>query len=72
MDMMTPRERVLTAMSRRRPDKVPKTVGFTPAVQQKFEQMTGATNASIYFGCEVAGVGFHGPRELPDFSPYYP
>ena len=72
MPSMTPRERVLTAMSRRKPDKVPKTAGFTPAIQAKFEEATGATDPGAYFGFEVAGVGFRGPRETPDFSRYYP
>ncbi len=69
---MTPRERVLTAMRRQVPDKVPKTAGFTPAVQAKFEQMTGQTSPAEYFGFEPRGVGFRGPKEPTDWSPYFP
>lgn len=72
METMTPRERVRTAMSRRVPDRVPKTASFTPAISEKFERATGATDPATYFGFEVRGVGFHGPRETPDFSTFYP
>jgi len=34
MEEMTPRDRVLRALSHRTPDKVPRTVKFTPAVQR--------------------------------------
>jgi len=69
---MSPRERVVTAMRREEPDRVPKTAGFTPAVQEKFEAATGHTSAADYFGFENRGIGFQAPPELPDFSPYYP
>jgi len=69
---MSPRERVLAAMRRERPDRVPKTAGFTPAIQEKFEAATGCANAAEYFGFENRAIGFRGPTELPDFSPYYP
>jgi len=72
MAEMTPRERVLTAMNRQVPDRVPKTAGFTPDVQRRFEEATGATDPATYFGFESRGVGFHGPREATDFSAYYP
>jgi len=72
MPEMTPRERVRTAMNRETPDRVPKTAGFTPDVQRRFEDATGATNAATYFGFENRGVGFKGPREPTDFSAYYP
>jgi len=69
---MSPRERVLTAMRRRVPDRVPKEWSFTPAVQEEFERQTGATNAAEFFGFERRGVGFRGPEQLPDFSPWFP
>ncbi|MGQ9730986.1 MAG: uroporphyrinogen decarboxylase family protein [Candidatus Zipacnadales bacterium] len=72
MPEMTPRMRVLKAMSRQQPDRVPKTAAFTPAVQQKFEEATGATDPATYFGFEVRGVDFKPPRELPDFTLFYP
>ena len=72
MREMSPRERVLTAMRRQVPDRVPKTAGFTPGVQRLFQEHTGHTNAAEYFGFEVSGVGFRGPERPTDFSRYFP
>lgn len=69
---MSPRERVVTAMRREKPDRVPKQWSFTPAVQEQFERQTGATKPAEYFGFENRGVGFRAPAELPDFSCWYP
>jgi len=69
---MTKRERVRLAMSRQTPDRVPKSAGFTPAIQRKFEEATGETNAGEYFDYDCAGVGFKGPETAPDWSAYYP
>lgn len=69
---MSPRERVVTAMRREQPDRVPKTASFTPAVQEKFEQATGHTNPAEYFGFETRGIGFKPPQQLPDFCAWYP
>ena len=41
MREMSPRERVVTAMRREQPDRVPRNASFTPAVQEKFVQATG-------------------------------
>jgi len=72
MARMTPRERVLTAMRREVPDRVPKTAGFTPDVQRRFEEATGCTNAATYFDFENRGVGFRPAAEGTDFTPFYP
>ncbi len=74
---MTKRERVWRAMSRQEPDRVPKSAGFTPAIQEKFEQATGQTDASAYFDFDATSVGFHGPKGSrngcpPDWSRWYP
>ena len=69
---MTKRERVITAMNRQKPDRVPKSAGFTPAIQEMFEKMTGQTDAAAYFEYDSTAVGFHGPKETPDWSRYYP
>jgi uroporphyrinogen decarboxylase len=68
---LTPRERVLAAVNRRWPDKCPKEAGFTPALYETFKRETGSTDPSSYFGMEPRGVGFAGPKEMPDFSAYY-
>ncbi len=67
---MTPRERVLRAVRREVPDKVPKEMGFTPAVYDRLVKETGHTDPAEYFGMEIRYVGFRPPRELPDFTPY--
>ena len=69
---MTKRERVLTAMNREPPDRVPKTAGFTPAIQEKFEAATGAVDPVDYFDYDITSVGFKGSDNAPDWSPYYP
>lgn len=69
---MTKRERVLAAMSRNQPDRVPKSAGFTPTIQRKFEEATGHSDAAAYFDYDSTGVGFAGPDEATDWAPYYP
>lgn len=69
---MTKQERVRTAMSRQQPDRVPKSAGFTPAIEEKFREMTGSDNAAEYFDYDSTAVGFGGPAQMPDFSPWYP
>ncbi len=68
---MTPRERVLTAMRRQVPDRVPKEASPTPAVYERFKQETGSDDWAGYWGIEVRHVGFKGPKELPDFRAFY-
>jgi len=52
---MTPRERVLKAVNRQKPDKVPRDIswGFSPAVMETFKEKTGCDDPSSYFGVEV-------------------
>ncbi len=83
---MTPHDRVRTAMSRRVPDRVPKTAGFTATVEERYQQHVAAElgldlskpedaaklpGAAGYFGMEVRGAGFRGPEALPDFRPFF-
>ena len=72
MEEMTPRDRVLRALSHRTPDKVPRTVKFTPAVQRTFEEKTGGKDYEAYFNIEIRFVGFKPLQGQPDFSRYYP
>ncbi|MGD9518630.1 MAG: uroporphyrinogen decarboxylase family protein [Armatimonadota bacterium] len=83
---MTPHDRVRAAMSRRVPDRVPKTAEFTATVYERYrehvaaelgldlkdpEQAARLPGPAEYFGIEVRGVGFRAPRELPDFRPFF-
>lgn len=68
---MTPRERVLAAVNRRKPDKIPKDAGHTPAVYEMFREKTGCDDWSGYFKIESRGVGLQPSRLNPDFRVYY-
>lgn len=68
---MTLRDRVLTALSRKEPDKVPKYIRFTPEMKVKVYDKIGTDNYEDYFGIEIRRVGFKPTKKLPDFSSYY-
>jgi len=75
--MMTPRERVLTAMKRQVPDKVPRRLeygSFIKPLWEIFYQKTGATDPEEYFTYEIRNVGFkptgkHRKKELSKYLP---
>lgn len=71
MKEMNSWERVLTAISRREPDRVPKTASFTPAVLERFKKETGSNNPAEYFKMEPRGVGFKPTKRKVDFSRYF-
>ena len=68
MYQMSPRERVLTTLAIKKPDRVPKDAWFTPYITEQFKKHTGAQDPSQYYGFEHRGVGFGGGRERHDFS----
>jgi uroporphyrinogen decarboxylase len=65
MNTLTPRERVLRAVSHQKPDRVPKDIswGFTPTVMETFRQNTGSDDPEEYFGVDVRFVGLDLPPE---------
>jgi len=68
MPAMTPRQRVLAAMRREEPDRVPRELswgGFTPALMEIFRQKTGAEDPAEYWNFEVRPVGFRYPDPAP-------
>ncbi|NPV06399.1 MAG: hypothetical protein HPY83_00375 [Anaerolineae bacterium] len=67
---MTPRERVLTALSRRVPDCVPKTMSLCPSQLERFRQETSAEDPASYFGFEVRDVHPLPARPSGDLTPY--
>ena len=67
---LTPRERVLTALNRRTPDRVPKEMAFTPPVLDEFRRRTGATDPAEYFDFEVRTVDLSPSRQQADFFSY--
>jgi len=68
---MTPRERVLAVINRQKPDRVPKTCSFTPALMDVFREKTGSNNPAEYFGMEPRGIGFKPTTLKVDWSAYY-
>ena len=67
---MNPRERVLTALARRIPDRVPKTMSLCPSQLARFRQETGRDDPHAYFGIEVRGVDPLPARNGADFGRY--
>ncbi len=67
---MNPRERVLTALSRRIPDRVPKTMSLCPSQMARFRQETGRDDPHVYFGMEVRTVDPLPARNPADFARY--
>ena len=68
--MLTSRKRILEAVNRRIPDRVPKDIswGFTPAIIDKFKSMTGKENPEEYFNIDVRFVGLDIPPDKSDES----
>ncbi|MEW6359681.1 MAG: uroporphyrinogen decarboxylase family protein [Planctomycetota bacterium] len=72
MRRMTNRERVLTAINRQQPDKVPKTASFTAAIMELFKQKTGGkVSPHEYFKMEPCGVGFKATEQKTDFRKFF-
>jgi len=71
---MTHRERVLTALSRKTPDRVPKTASFTAPLLDFFRKKTGAKDPLDYFDSDVryAGNNPSGIERTELFKKYYP
>ena len=71
---MTGRERVLAAMRRQEPDRVPFDFGhgFAPAKIDEFRRRTGDSDPSAYFGVDTASVGIGPTRQQLDHSRYHP
>ena len=67
---MNPRERVLTALSRRIPDRVPKTMSLCPNQMARFRQETGLEDPHAYFEMEVRTVDPLPARNPADFERY--
>lgn len=72
---MTSRERVLKAMRREIPDKVPKDMswGMTPIAQKVFEEKTGGMQSpEEYFGIDVRLMDFDIPEaDIDSYAKYY-
>ena len=67
---MNPRERVLAALRRKVPDKVPREMGFTPPALEEFIRRTGADDPVAYFDYEVRHAGLAPTHLDVDFTPW--
>ena len=77
MPPMTPRQRVLAALSRQEPDKIPYELflGLTPSLLERFVAETGHEDPAEYWASPVRSVR-HRPAPTPDlwrtYAAYYP
>ncbi len=67
---MTPRERVLTALRRGEPDRVPKHIRPSPALAEDLRKAVGTDDLDGHFGLEIRFVSPDGLSAPPDVSPY--
>ena len=67
---MSPRERVLAALRRERPDRVPKHIRPSPALAERLREAIGADDIDAHFGLEIRFAGLDAPCSPPDVSPY--
>lgn len=67
---MSPRERVVKALRREKPDRVPKDFSWTPQIYELIEEKTGSLDILDYFGCEMRMVRWRSTRKRRNFSAY--
>jgi len=70
MTTMSPRERLITALNRKEPDRVPIDLGFTPPLYEVFRSKTGCDSPEEYFDLEPRHAGIKRTRLQTDFSPW--
>ena len=63
---MNHRERVLTTLEHREPDRVPRYANLDRPVVEEFQRRTGAESPADYWDYDLRGVGFRPPDPLPD------
>jgi len=68
---MTPRERILMALNRRKPDRVPLEIKMTPGTFETFKEKTGSADFRSYFNMDFREVEFNEPHKINDFSRYF-
>lgn len=67
---MTSRQRVLTAVSRREPDRVPFELPLTPFLEERLKAERGVHNPDDYFGVDIRFAKYHAVPEEIDHSRY--
>ena len=69
---MSPRERALTTLSLKKPDRVPKDAWSSPLILEEFRKHTGADDPAEYYGFKNREVRFAPTKLRYDFSRYLP
>ena len=69
---LTARDRVITAMRRRVPDRVPRFLKLCPAQTVRLKETAGHEDAEAYFKLDVRVVDPGPVRERPDVGRYLP
>jgi uroporphyrinogen decarboxylase len=69
---MTSRERLLAAMSRQTPDRVPRDLpGFTPISWETYVRNAGGQDPMEYFKIDHRGLAFAPSVQKTDYTPYF-
>ncbi len=68
---MSPRERVLTAMRRQKPDRIPKELSLTPALLEEFARRVPGQSVEEYFRLEPRSVGITESTLKQDHTGYF-
>lgn len=67
---MQPRQRVLTALRRQAPDRLPYFIRMTPPVIEELRRHTGETDPAAYFQTDIRDVTMAPTRQVADYRPY--
>ncbi len=67
---MLPRERVLTTLRRKTPDRVPKSMSLCPSQLERFRKETGANDPADYYNFEVRTIQPLAYKNPANFEPY--
>ena len=67
---MSSRERVLTALSRRMPDRVPKNIRMVAALTEEVRKAIGTKDIDGHFGVDMRFAPFLADHPKPDVTPY--
>ncbi len=67
---LSPRRRVIRALRRQKPDRVPKDLWWTYQIGKLIQERTGSSNPLEYFGCEMRMVRWLPTKYKRDFSDY--
>lgn len=68
---MTPRERILTALRRRQPDRLPWMFGTTQPVRDLLRAKIGASDAAEHYNFDFREIGIKPSPAPTDFTPFY-